>query len=32
MGVPVIQIYTIEDYFAGRRPDMPAPGLVGPNE
>ena len=22
-GVPRIQIYTIEDYFAGRRPDMP---------
>ena len=32
MGVPVIQIYTIEDYFAGRRPSMPAPGLVGPND
>ncbi len=28
MGVPVIQIYTIEDYFAGRRPGMPAPGFA----
>lgn len=25
MNVPVIQIYTVEDYFEGRRPRMPVP-------
>ncbi len=25
MGVPAIQIYTVEDYFAGRAPRMPGP-------
>ena len=28
MGVPVVQIYTIEDYFEGRRPAMPVPVLA----
>ena len=28
MNVPVVQIYTIEDYFEGRRPAMPVPVLV----
>ena len=25
MNTPVIQIYTVEDYFEGRRPSMPVP-------
>ena len=28
MSVPVVQIYTIEDYFEGRRPAMPVPVLA----
>ena len=28
MSVPVVQIYTIEDYFEGRRPAMPMPVLA----
>ena len=28
MGVPVIQIYTIEDFFQGRRPELPRPKVT----
>ena len=28
MSVPVVQIYTIEDYFEGRKPAMPVPVLA----
>ena len=24
MKTPIIQIYTVEDYFEGRKPEMPA--------
>ena len=30
MGVPIVQIYTIEDYFAGRRAEMPTPFVAKP--
>ena len=28
MSVPVVQIYTVEDYFAGLKPKMPVPAVV----
>ena len=27
LGYPIVQIYTIEDFFAGRKPETPAPRL-----